>query len=120
VLIADALNHACLIDGARLSGAERHVVPHHDLAALERELSRVLQYRNARDNEELELGVRCMAAGIFDDQGKLIAGLSISAPADRLEEAWLERLQATAARISASLGYTESQAASHTGSAPSS
>jgi DNA-binding IclR family transcriptional regulator len=91
-----------------------------DLSALERELSRVLQYRNARDNEELELGVRCMAAGIFDDQGKLIAGLSISAPADRLEEAWLDRLQATAARISASLGYVESQAAAHTGSAPSS
>src|SRR2546429_1981400 len=30
----------------------------------------------ARDNEELELGVRCMAAGIYDDQGKLVAGLS--------------------------------------------
>jgi DNA-binding IclR family transcriptional regulator len=29
----------------------------------------------ARDDEELELGVRCMAAGIFDDQGKLLAGL---------------------------------------------
>jgi 8-amino-7-oxononanoate synthase len=34
-LIADALNHACLIDGARLSRAELHVVPHNDLAALE-------------------------------------------------------------------------------------
>jgi hypothetical protein len=41
----------------------------------------------ARDNEELELGVRCMAAGIYDDQGKLVAGLSISAPADRLDDA---------------------------------
>ena len=29
----------------------------------------------------------------YDDQGKLIAGLSISAPADRLEEAWLDRRQ---------------------------
>ena len=59
----------------------------------------------ARDDEELELGVRCMAAGILDDQGKLVAGLSISAPADRLEEAWLERLRATAAQISAALGH---------------
>ena len=50
-------------------------------------------------------GVRCMAAGIYDDQGKLVAGLSISAPADRLEEGWLERLQATAAQISAALGH---------------
>ena len=37
-LIADELNHACLIDGARLSGAERHIVPHGDLDALERAL----------------------------------------------------------------------------------
>ena len=50
-------------------------------------------------------GVRCMAAGILDDQGKLVAGLSISAPADRLEEGWLERLQATAAQISSALGH---------------
>jgi DNA-binding IclR family transcriptional regulator len=46
-----------------------------------------------------------MAAGIRDDQGNLIAGLSISAPADRLEESWLERLKATAGQISASLGH---------------
>jgi DNA-binding IclR family transcriptional regulator len=59
----------------------------------------------ARDDEELELGVRCMAAGIFDDQGKLLAGLSVSAPADRLEEAWLDRVKATAAQISSALGY---------------
>jgi 8-amino-7-oxononanoate synthase len=38
VLIADALNHACLIDGARLSRAELTVYPHNDLAALERAL----------------------------------------------------------------------------------
>jgi DNA-binding IclR family transcriptional regulator len=76
-----------------------------EVATLERELSRVLQHGTARDDEELELGVRCMAAGIFDDQHKLIAGLSISAPADRLEEGWLDRLKATAAQISASLGH---------------
>ena len=76
-----------------------------ELTRLERELARVNQYGTARDDEELELGVRCMAASILDDQGKLIAGLSISAPADRLEETWLERLEATAAEISASLGH---------------
>jgi DNA-binding IclR family transcriptional regulator len=75
------------------------------LPVLERDLSRVRQYGVARDNEELELGVRCMAAGIYDDQGRLIAGLSISAPAERLEEAWLPKLQATSREISASLGY---------------
>jgi IclR family transcriptional regulator, carbohydrate utilization repressor len=75
------------------------------LPVLERELSKVRQYGIARDNEELELGVRCIAAGIYDDQGKLLAGLSISAPADRLDEAWLPKLQSTAEGISQALGY---------------
>ncbi len=74
------------------------------LPALERELSQCRQLGCARDNEELELGVRCMAAGIYDDQGKLVAGLSISAPADRLDEGWLPKLQATANSISHALG----------------
>jgi IclR family transcriptional regulator, carbohydrate utilization repressor len=76
-----------------------------DLARLERELSSVRAQGYSRDDEELELGVRCMAAGIRDDQGKLVAGLSVSAPADRLEEAWLDRVRATAATISTALGY---------------
>ena len=37
-VFSDALNHACLIDGIRLSRAELHVVPHVDLAALEQAL----------------------------------------------------------------------------------
>ncbi len=86
-----------------LAGHTRNSIT--DLAALERELAKVQRDATARDDEELELGVRCMAAGIVDDQGKLIAGLSISAPADRLDEAWLERLKATAAQISAALGH---------------
>ena len=77
-----------------------------DLARLERELSLVRARGYARDNEELELGVRCMAAGIRDDSGKLIAGLSISAPADRLQEEWVEDLIATANQISEVLGYS--------------
>jgi len=75
-----------------------------ELGALERELAAVRAQGWARDNEELELGVRCMAAGIYDDQGRLAAGLSISSPADRLEEGWLEHLRATADAISTALG----------------
>ena len=86
-----------------LSGHTKNSIT--QLPVLERELSRVRQYGIARDNEELELGVRCIAAGIYDDQGKLLAGLSISAPADRLDEAWLPKLQATAEGISQALGY---------------
>lgn len=76
-----------------------------DLQKLERELSLVRERGYARDNEELELGVRCMAAGIRDDSGKLIAGLSISAPADRLQDEWLVDLVETANQISVTLGF---------------
>jgi len=91
-----------------LSGQTRNSLT--QLPALERELSKARQYGVARDNEELELGVRCMASGIYDDQGKLVAGLSISAPADRLDEDWLPKLQATTQAISHALGYKENQA----------
>jgi DNA-binding IclR family transcriptional regulator len=86
-----------------LAGHTRNSIT--QLPALERELSRARQYGIARDNEELELGVRCMAAGIYDDQARLVAGLSISAPADRLDDAWLTKLQSTASQISSALGY---------------
>jgi DNA-binding IclR family transcriptional regulator len=76
-----------------------------DLSKLEKELAEVRQTGYAKDNEELELGVRCMAAGIHDDSGKMIAGLSISAPADRLQEDWKNNLMETAHQISAALGY---------------
>jgi DNA-binding IclR family transcriptional regulator len=75
------------------------------LEVLERELSKVRQYGQAYDNEELEQGVRCIAAGIYDDQDKLVAGLSISAPSGRLDEEWLPKLQQTARAISATMGH---------------
>ena len=65
------------------------------LPKLEAELAQSRLSGIARDNEELELGVRCMAAG-----------LSISAPADRLDDSWLPKLKATAADISRALGFT--------------
>ncbi|MDP3619079.1 MAG: IclR family transcriptional regulator C-terminal domain-containing protein, partial [Ramlibacter sp.] len=86
-----------------LAGHTRNSIT--QLPVLERELAKARQYGIARDNEELELGVRCMAAGIYDDQSRLVAGLSISAPADRLDEGWLGKLQATANEISSALGH---------------
>lgn len=88
-----------------LAGQTRNSIT--QLQVLERELSRVKQSGFARDNEELEMGVRCIAAGIYDDQGKLLAGLSISAPADRLDETWLPKLQDTAKAISGTLGHND-------------
>jgi 8-amino-7-oxononanoate synthase len=45
VIVSDALNHASLIDGCRLSGAEVRVVPHLDLAATEAALANAHQAR---------------------------------------------------------------------------
>lgn len=75
------------------------------LDALQAELQTVKQQGYARDNEELEMGVRCIAAGIYDDSSKLIAGLSISAPADRVQEGWLTDLTQTVEQISLALGW---------------
>jgi len=86
-----------------LAGSTRNSIT--QLPVLERELSRVRQQGVARDNEELELGVRCMASAIYDDQGRLVAGLSISAPADRLDEAWLDKLRQATSQISSALGH---------------
>ncbi len=86
-----------------LAGNTRNSIT--DLVRLERELAQIRMRGVSRDEEELEVGVRCMAVGIYDDQSKLVAGLSISAPAERLEESWEPRLKETAAGISAALGY---------------
>lgn len=85
-----------------LAGQTRNSIT--QLPALERELDSVRARGVARDNEELELGVRCMAVGVHDDNGRLVAGLSISAPADRLEEGWVACVKTTAHQISLALG----------------
>jgi DNA-binding IclR family transcriptional regulator len=86
-----------------LAGHTRNSIT--DLVKLERELSLVRARGYARDNEELELGVRCIAAGIRDDSGRLVAGLSVSAPAERMQDEWIEDLHTTAMRISSGLGH---------------
>ncbi|WP_413817090.1 IclR family transcriptional regulator [Pusillimonas sp.] len=86
-----------------LAGTTRNSLTKAD--QLERDLALVRRHGYSRDNEELELGVRCIAAGVYDDTGKLQAGLSISAPADRMRDDWIGLLQDTAARISEAMGY---------------
>jgi DNA-binding IclR family transcriptional regulator len=48
-----------------------------------------------------------MGAGIYDDQGKLVAGISISAPAGRLDDDWLPKLLGTVNEVSATLGFRD-------------
>lgn len=78
-----------------------------NLEGLKKELKSVFKAQAAYDKEELELGVRCIASSIHNDRGELIAGLSISAPTERLKTEWIALLQETTTSISASLGYQE-------------
>jgi len=73
--------------------------------ALEKELERIRRNGYAVDNEEAEIGVRCIGAGVHDDTGLLVAGLSVSAPAERMKSAWSGLVRETAEKISRSLGH---------------
>ena len=73
--------------------------------ALERDLERIQRQGWATDNEEVEIGVRCVAAGVRDDNGRLVAGLSLSTPADRMKPQWGPLVKESADRISRAIGY---------------
>jgi DNA-binding IclR family transcriptional regulator len=72
---------------------------------LERELERIQGQGWATDAEEAELGVRCVAAGIRDDAGRLAATLSVSAPAERMKPQWGMQVKDAADRISHLIGH---------------
>jgi len=79
------------------------------LPALEKEIERVRRHGVAYDNEEIEQGLRCVAAPIRDDSGELVAGLSVSAPADRYNPDWAALLKSTADGISFAIGHVRPQ-----------
>lgn len=61
----------------------------------------------AFDNEEAELGLRCVAAPVRDDQGKLVAAISVSSPSERFgehEATWVPALKRCAQNVSRALG----------------
>jgi DNA-binding IclR family transcriptional regulator len=74
-------------------------------ALLERDLDRTQRQGYATDNEEVEIGVRCVAAPVRDDTGGLIAALSLSTPADRMKAQWGALVKDTAEEISRALGH---------------
>lgn len=76
------------------------------LAALERELDKVRRHGIAYDDEEAEIGLKCVAAPIHDDEGRIVAALSVSAPADRHDPEWAAQVRKAADAVSHTLGYT--------------
>lgn len=75
------------------------------LEALRAELAIIRREQLAYDREEAELGVACIGAPIRDAEGKLVAGLSISAPAERHKPGWPTAVHDAATQIAAALGY---------------
>jgi DNA-binding IclR family transcriptional regulator len=108
---------------SRFSDAEvEAVISRHGLPALtpatitnvERlrvELAQVREVGYAVDNVENESGVRCVGAPIFNHQGKVVAAISISGPADRIWGPKVEvigkELVAATQSISEQLGYRD-------------
>lgn len=76
------------------------------LTALEKELDKVRRHDIAYDDEEAEVGLKCVAAPIRDDEGVIVAALSVSAPADRHDPDWARQVKQTADAVSHALGYT--------------
>jgi IclR family KDG regulon transcriptional repressor len=78
------------------------------------ELKRIRTCGYAIDNEEREVGLRCIGAPVCNSAGEVIAAVSIAGPAFRINEYRIASLASavmrTAARMSASLGYRESAA----------
>ena len=69
--------------------------------ALRAELRRIRERGYALDNEEIEIGLKCVAAPISDGSGTVIGALSISGPAFRFDGKEAERLTAQALRAAA-------------------
>ncbi|MBN9421218.1 MAG: IclR family transcriptional regulator [Candidatus Accumulibacter sp. 66-26] len=79
------------------------------LTALEKELDKIRRHGLAFDNEEAEIGLRCVAAPLRNDEGIIVAGLSVSAPTDRHSPEWVAQVKETAEQISQALGYRKAR-----------
>ncbi|MDD3840743.1 MAG: IclR family transcriptional regulator [Clostridia bacterium] len=82
-----------------------------DFKVLRMELDSIKQRGYAVDNEENEVGVRCVSAPIFNRIGKTDAAISISGPAIRVTEDKVEAIAQEVIKyahlISKELGYIE-------------
>jgi len=76
-----------------------------DADTLVKELEKIRRQGYAFDSEEAEKGVSCIGAGIYNDDSRLVAGLSVSAPSDRLNKTWAAQVRQTAEKISRALGH---------------
>lgn len=74
-----------------------------DVGRLRGELERIREQGYGMDFEEIEEGVRCVAAPVFGAEGRVVAAISISGPAGRLDGAMLEEIIPHIKRIAGKL-----------------
>ena len=71
-----------------------------------RTIKNALQQGYALDNEEAELGVGCIGVPVRDNRGRVIAGISVSAPIERRRiPDWLPLILRAGQDLSCRLGY---------------
>lgn len=75
------------------------------LPRLREECQTALQRGYALDNEEAEIDVGCIGVLIYDSNGNVAAGLSVSAPIERRRLAWVDDVMEAGKRISTLLGH---------------
>ena len=108
VLLAGLADQAVqeIVDQRGLPGRTDRTIT--TVAALRAHLSEVREQGYAIDNEESLVGLRCVAAPIFDDRNRIVAAVSASGPAAEFTETTMpslvEAVRTTAARISQRLG----------------
>lgn len=88
-----------------------------DPARFREELSRIRAQGYALDDEEHEEGVRCIAVPVRDGSGQVVASLSVSGPATRLNDAqvreYTSEIVDCGMQLSARLGYAGEPVAAH-------
>lgn len=94
------------IDDTGLPAYTRHTISNPYL--LREHLREIKAQGFAIDDEEREIGTRCVAAAVRDSRGRVVAAISISGPAGRLHEDRWRRLASqvkeAAAEISSTMG----------------
>ncbi len=80
--------------------------------ALTAEVQKIREQGYAIDDEECELGARCVAAPLYSYDNKIIAAISITGPSLRIDDGKLDQLRQlvieTAQTVSLQLGYNPS------------
>jgi DNA-binding IclR family transcriptional regulator len=105
LFLAEGGAEACL-EYAERTGL-RTCTPHSitDPAHLWRTVKNALQQGYSLDDQEAELGVGCIGVPIRDSTGRIIAGISVSAPIERRKETWIPIVRQAGEKLSARLGF---------------